>query len=139
MSGLRTIARFLLMRRHRSKSPTGILPMEEVRSAVVFRDPKEPCPDRDIKRFFDSYNIPYRIISEFDRDVRSNEDLFISITAKTSVSERYAASSSRARFKVGRRPVGHNVYDIVLTNPGELYKSESVAFAAICDFLRMVR
>lgn len=139
MSGLRTIARFLLMRHHRSKVPTGILPLSEIRTAVVFRDPKEPCPDRDIQRFFDSYGIKYRIISEFDKDVRASEDLFISITAKTSVSERYSATSSTSRFKIGRRPVGHNVYDVVLSNPEDFHRSELVAFGVICDFLRTVR
>lgn len=139
MSGLRTIARFLLMRHHRSKTPTGILPLSELHSAVIMCDPKDPCPEKDIKRFFEPYGISYSIISEFDKDIRTGSDIFISLTGETSISERYAAMSSTARFKVGRRQIKRDVYDLVVYNPApESFNGETLAFCAICEMLKKI-
>lgn len=137
--GFRTVIRFLMMRRHRSKVPTGIVPLSFIRSAVIYRDPKEPSCIREIKRYFEPKGIIVREISEFDSDIRTDEDLFIAISTFPSLSERYAATSSTAKFKVGRRQLKGNVYDLVVSDNSEMPKSQSTAFAAITEFIDKIQ
>ena len=137
---IRTVLRFLLMRAHRSKVPTALVPLERVRSVVIYRDPKEPVCEREFHKYFDPLGIEVRIISEFDRNVRTSSDLFISTASASCVSERYAALSSTALFKVGRRQLRPDVYDLVVTDPDpENPVPQPVAFAQICQILDRIR
>lgn len=139
MSAFRTALRFLLLRRHRSKTPTGIVPLSRIRSVAVYRDPVEPSCEREIHRFFDPLGITVNIISEHDRNIRTGEDLFIAINSETCISERYAAASSTAIFKVGRRQTGKDIYDLVVSNPEDTQKGQAVAFAAIIEILKVIK
>lgn len=139
MEALHIIARFFARRAHRSKTPTGLLPLSQIHSATVFRDPEEPEPNIALHRFFDPLGIEVTTISQHDRNVRSGGDLFIALSSQKSISEEYAALSSTARFKVGRRQLPGNVYDLVYTDPeGEVQRQED-AFKAISALLEKIR
>lgn len=137
---MRTLLRLLLMRFHRSKVPTGIVPLSRIHSVVIYRDPREPVCEREYHRFFDPLGIEVTVISEFDRNIRTGSDLFIATSSFPSVSEKYAAISSTASFKVGRRQLKHRVYDLVVSDVDvEAPVSQTAAFAEICNLLKKIQ
>ena len=142
MSLYKKMIRLMCLRRHRSRIPTGFVPLSEVRTAVVFFDESDPhCEPLKlhIKDYFGKKEIEVRMISAFDRDIRTSSDLFIALNGRPGIDERYAACSSGARFKVGRHPIKGNVYDLVLTDTGEEPSDVADAFAAIENMLEKIQ
>ena len=120
MKLLRKIKRYLCICGHRSTVPTGIIPLKDIRTAVIFVDGAdvglEPTKVRILK-FFGDNGIKVRFISADDKDIRTSSDLFIALNGHKSIDERYAASSSTARFKVGRHQMPRQLYDFVVADP----------------------
>lgn len=134
MSFSRKVLRRLCLRAHRSKTPTEILPLSEIKSAVVYVDATEPYCEPfklKLKDFFSKRGIDTTIVSEFDKDLRTSSDFFLALNPKPCINELYAATSSGARFKAGRHQLGNGLYDLVVIDaPGEPLPMKD-AFAAI--------
>ena len=66
-------------------------------------------------------------------------DLFISLLPMNSYPLEYMARSSRARFKVGRRQLEGNVFDLVVMDPSDKSLSQKEAFGEIVKLLETVK
>lgn len=123
MSFSRKVVRWFCLGAHRSKVPTSLLPLSEVKSAVVYVDATEAYSEPfklRLKDFFGKRGIELEIISEFDKDLRTDSDFFLALNPVPCINERYAASSSTARFKAGRHQFKRDIYDlVVLDAPGD--------------------
>lgn len=141
MNPLRVLLRFLLMHSHSSKVPTEITPLSRIHSAVIYVCQDDPhCEPAKImmKHFFESRGISVRIICSYDKDIRTSSDLFLAMNNKVGVSERYAARSSSAKYKVGRHQLRHNVYDVVVSDTSEEPMKVDVMFDAVEKILLKV-
>lgn len=141
MNPLRVLIRLLCMHSHSSKAPTGITPLCDIRSAVIYVCQEDPhCEPAKVmmRHFFESRGISVRIISSYDRDIRTSSDLFLAMNNKVGISERYAARSSSAKYKVGRHQLRRNVYDVVVSDTSEEPMKVDVAFESVKDILLKV-
>ena len=113
------LIRNLFMRRHRSTVPTGLVPLSDLGSAVLFLDNPSDLDEPQkiaIGKFFRQHGIELSFLYADDEELRSSSDLFISLSPSGDVNERYAAGCSRARFKVGRHQLPGDIYDFVVTD-----------------------
>lgn len=142
MSLVRKLIRLFCTPSHRSQVQTGLLPLQDIKSATVFVDENEagfePLKLR-IKEFFSSRGIEVVFLSAFSKDIRSTSDLFIALNAKPSIDERYAAASSSARFKIGRHALKKGTYDFVVSDPEEVPAPVSEVFDVIEKLLCSVK
>ena len=142
MSLKRKIARRLCLRSHRSRTATGVMPLSEVYSVVVFTDDAatglEPLKVA-IKSFFAKGGAVVRFIRADDEDLRTSSDMFIALNSRPSIDERYAAMSSGARFKIGRHQFPGQVYDLVVADPGEEPASATEAFTLIQQLITSIK
>ncbi|MBR5906046.1 MAG: hypothetical protein IKZ51_06285 [Bacteroidales bacterium] len=115
----RKLIHFLRLRRNRSTVPTGLVPLSGLHSAVIFLenpgDISEP-QKVSVATFFKQHGIGISWLHSEDEELRSSSDLFISLALSGDIFERYAASCSSARFKVGRHQLKGDVYDFVMTD-----------------------
>lgn len=122
MSFTRKVVRWFCIGAHRSKVPTGLMPLTDIKSAVVYVDATEaycePFKLR-LKDFFGKKGIDLRIIGEFDKDLRTDSDFFLALNPKPCINERYAATCSTARFKAGRHQIKRGVYDLVVADAAD--------------------
>lgn len=139
MAGLRTILRLFLLYGHRSKVPTGIYPLDSIESVAVLRSPDEYAVDRMITEFFRPRNIRVRLLSKEDPDLRTDEDLFISLLAEPDIDELYAALSSKAKFKIGIHNLRPDVYNMVVTVADSEDVRQVAFFETIQDILTKIR
>lgn len=134
------LSRYLSARRHRSPVATGILPLADVHSVVVFVDGAdqglEPTKIR-IQKFFEGRSVTF--VSARDKNLRTSSDAFIAINSVPSVDERYAAVWSTARFKAGRHQLPGQVYDLVVSDPGEEPSPVSTAFEAMSNLITQIK
>lgn len=139
---LTKLRRYLSIGSHRSKVPTGIVPLKEIRKAVVFVDTAddglEPTKVR-IKKFFGDNGISTTFISAADAKLRTQSDLFIAVNGHKSVDEEYAASASSARFKVGRHQLKRQVYDCVVADPTDQPVPVGAAFDLMMKVLTNIK
>lgn len=141
MNPLRVFLRLLLMHSHSSRRPTGITPLSQIHSVVIYVCQDDPhCEPAKImmKHFFESRGINVRIICSYDRNIRTSSDLFLAMNNKVGISERYAARSSTAKYKVGRHQLRRNIYDVVVTDSSEEPMKVDVMFDAVKDILLKV-
>ena len=134
------LRRYLSASRHRSPVATGILPLKDIHSVVVFVDGAdaglEPLKIR-IQKFVQGCSVKF--VSARDKDLRTSSDAFIAINSTPSVDERYAAVWSTARFKVGRHQLPHQVYDLVVSDPGEEPAPVGTAFEVMSNLITQIK
>ena len=138
MSLKRKLIRFFAMRRHRSTVPTGLAPLSDLHSAVLFLDKPDDLEEPQktaITRFFKQHGITLSFLYDDDEDLRTSSDLFISLSAIGGVNERYAATSSAARFKIGRHQLKGDVYDFVVTDGSPEPAQPMEAFKVVEHFI----
>lgn len=154
------LGRKLALRRHRSTTPTSLLPLHALHGALVFVEISEEEDDperiaRAVRQFFDYQGIPVRIISPRKEDLNllgfrkkhireadgpRQEDLFVSLAASPeNFAAEFEARCSPARFKVGRCDFPDGVFDLVVAGPEDRQTSQAAAFAAIKDYLNKIR
>lgn len=160
MYGLITlIVRMNALRKHSSKEPTAITPLEGMKKVVLFLDSNELSSLRDTNRakaFFASRGIALEAYEMgIDRSdvnlwgifkkgrnlavARGDEDLFISLLKNDPFTVEYAARTSRAPFKIGRAQLRGGVYDVVFSNPEGSEFTQSEVLDAVLDFLVKVK
>ena len=142
MGFTRKLVRVFALRAHRSKVPTRLMPLSEIRSAVVYVNAVEPYCEPfklKLKEFFNKRGIELKIIGEFDKDLRTDSDFFLSLNPKPCINERYAASSSTARFKAGRHQLKGGVYDLVVSDTTPEPVAMKEAFEVIEKMLNNIK
>ena len=120
MKLLRKIIRRVCLRAHRSHTATGVIPLSEVFSVLVYIDDSEAGLEPlkvNIKTFFAKGGAVVRFVRADDDDLRTSSDLFIALNSQPDMDERYAAVCSGARFKIGRHQFPGQVYDLVVADP----------------------
>lgn len=138
MEFMRPVKRFLCMRRHRSSVPTGLVPISDIRTAVVFLNRHTDITEPDkvvITRFFEQNGVSWTFISPENEDIRTQSDLFMSLSPVESVHERYAATSSTARFKIGRHQIKGGIFDFVVIDNTVEPRPELDAFRVMRSFI----
>lgn len=131
--------RLLLLHHHRSKVPTGFLPLDRISSVAILRTPDEYAVDRVLIDFFKPLGIRLRLMSKEDKDLLSDEDLFISLLAEADIDELYAAYCSKAKFKIGTHNLVKDVYNIVVTTTQDGDARQVAIFNTIADILKKIR
>ena len=164
------------LRRHASKTPTGILPLSKIRSAVALIDVEDTsfdlCKNRMLL-FFREHNIhieifylDFRRLPDGERLITSingtilrkdlnwfgrpsdetlrllslcEPDLLISAIRDKDYAYEFIVSSSPARFKVGRKQLQNEVFDIVLSEREDKILSEADAFENMAKLLEKIR
>ena len=139
---MRKIIRRVCLRAHRSHTATGVIPLSEVFSVVVYIDDSEAGLEPlkvNIKTFFAKGGAVVRFVRADDDDLRTSSDLFIALNPQPDIDERYAAVCSGARFKIGRHQFPGQVYDLVVKDPGEVPASAAEAFAMIQKLITSIK
>lgn len=150
-----SFCRRMALNRNRSRVPTSLLPMTQVRGAAVFVDADDAALCGEIRRFFDDKGIPVRILCPQKRDVNwmgymksrvrtaggpREEDFFISLAASPeNFAAEYEARCSTARFKAGRFRLPGDVFDLIVELPAETADDPAAVFAAMKDYLNKIR
>ena len=156
---IRFLIRKLSIALHRSRKETHIMPLRNIRNAVVLLDWKAPDCAKTAelaKEFFGRRSIgvfiidasgrnSFNIFGRLRRRVRipakgkgkRAENLFISLVTEACYAEEYEARCSRAVFKIGRNKFSKPVYDMELGRGRKPY-SQVEAFLAIKDYLEKV-
>lgn len=136
------VKRWLFMRRHRSTVPTGLVPLSDMHSVVIYLDNADDLSEphkTKIRRFYEDSGLSVRFLYADDESLRTESDLFICLSSEGGINERYAAGSSSARFKIGRHQLKRDVYDLVVTDnspePGPVLD----AYQAIESYLLTIR
>ena len=119
MSLKRKLIRYFCMGRHRSSVPTGLVPLSDLHSVVMYLNSPEDLQEPQkitIGKFFKQHGMELSFLHADDEELRSDSDLFISLAPKSDVNECYAAGCSSARFKIGRHQIKGDIYDFVVTD-----------------------
>ena len=155
---LLNLFRRLALRSLEPAAPTILLPLREVKSALVYVDGSEG-PEagakikRSVQQFFDYHGIPVRVLqpgrSELDllgrpkgklrEELSAGTDLFVNLSVSPEdFTGEYLSRTVPARFKAGCRALEGNVYDLVAAPP-EGGRGQAAAFAAVRDLLVKIR
>ena len=131
------MARRWALRRLPAPAPTSLLPMQEIRSAVVYVDGQTTAEDpavavRLVQRLLTDRGIAVRILCPQKQDLNwfgrlkpavrggTDADLFLSLAASPdNFTAAYEARCSTARFKVGRCALPDRVFDLVAASPAQ--------------------
>lgn len=153
------LVRRIALKKHASTVPTGLLPLSEVRKAVVLLSAMDPDVEiirKEAKKFFEPFDIEVLFLAPMKWDINCfgwlkeksrcpegkerNEDLFISLEQDRDcfVAE-YELKCSTARFKVSRFQLKGDVADISVFNPDGAIPRTPEAFSVIRDFLLRIR
>lgn len=154
---LKRLVRRRALRKHTSTVPTGIVPLDRIRRAVVFIDPSTQAVGvlcDQVRSFFAGKGIPVRILSPQPRDLNwygrmrrsylapgadEAEDLFISLVAPDRFASAFAAVASPARFKVGRAQLPGGTYDIVIKDREDVCESAIIVFKTMTQLLNQIQ
>ena len=174
MGTLKEIVRKVSLKRCRSRVPTGIMALKDIRSAAVLMDArKEDCEQckNAVLDFYHRNGIAGEIYYFDLRDIEKGErlftavgttvlkrdlnwygkpspsivstlkarssDLLISLIDSSDFTLDYLVSSAEARFKIGRKELGDNVFDIVLNGTDALGQYE--VFERVKDLLSKIQ
>lgn len=66
-------------------------------------------------------------------------DIFISLIKDPDFAIEYMARTSKARFKIGRKQMDGNLFDLVVSDPADKNLSEMESFQAIKGYLTKIR
>lgn len=148
------------IRHRRSKTPTTLLPLRELKEAIVLLDWNAPDAQQTsdaLVAFFGKAGIkvtfikpgskglnPFGRFKNRDRlpegrKVRRHEDLFLSLLPGSSYAEEFEAFCSPARFKIGRGVFRDRVYDFHITDPEGAVSSQYEVFGTVRDFLLKIK
>ena len=164
------------LKRHESKVPTGILPLDKIKTYVAIVDVEDPTCDTcktAVLNFFRAHNIrgsiffqDFRKIGSEDRLITSiqttitkkdldwigrpskykqgvleeqNPDVFISLIKDPEFAIEYMTKTSKARFKIGRKQMDGNLFDLVISDPAGKNISQLESWEAIKNYLGKIQ
>lgn len=169
---VKDIFRKRTLKKHASTVPTGILPLDQIKSYVAIIDVEDTSYDTcksAIMNFFRSMDIrgavffqDFRKIGSEDRLITSiqttitkkdldwigrpnkyklgvleeqNPDVFISLIKDPDFAIEYMTKTSKARFKIGRKQMDGNLFDLVINDPVGKDISQLESWGAIKNYL----
>lgn len=157
MTPISFIARPFLLHKNRSKVQTSILPLSEIRRAVILIDKAEDEYQKAIDKvaeFFRKKNIDAIILCPGKKDLslwgkikRSRrypdpkdtvEDLLISLYSENKFEAEYEIVCSNSRFKIGRYNLGKDIFNIILTDPEDKSPKQWEVFDTVKDLLEKI-
>lgn len=164
------------LRKHASTVPTGILPLNQIKSYVAIIDVEDTSYDTcksAILNYFRSLDIrgavffqDFRKIGSEDRLITSiqttitkkdldwigrpnkyklgvledqSPDLFISLIKDPEFAIEYMARTSTAKFKIGRKQMDGNLFDLIISDPAGKDISQMESFNAIKTYLEKIK
>lgn len=164
------------LKRHASATPTGIIPIEKIKSYAAIIDVEETSYDTcktTIINFFRHYEIngiiffqDFRNIGNGDRLITSiqttitkkdlnwygrpsnyklkvledrDPDILICLIKDPSYPIEYLVRTSHAKFKIGRRQLDGNVFDLVVQDPENKRITQLESFYAVRDLLLKIK
>lgn len=147
------LARKIALRKHISTVPTGLIPLKSIHRVTMLVDGMDTDSDSlrgMARRYFSSRGISLNTVFLQRSEVNwhglpkhpdiSNPDLFLSFVTTESFTADYIARCSTARFKVGRRQLDGDVFDVVIADPeGQLFPLQTKAFETVAELLSKVR
>lgn len=173
---VKNIFRKRSLRKHASAVPTGILPLNQIKSYVAIIDVEDTSYDTcksAILNYFRSLDIrgavffqDFRKIGSEDRLITSiqttitkkdldwigrpnkyklgvleeqNPDLFISLIKDPEFAIEYMARTSTAKFKIGRKQMDGNIFDLIISDPAGKDISQMESFNAIKTYLEKIK
>ena len=173
---VKNIFRKRSLRKHASTVPTGILPLNQIKSYVAIIDVEDTSYDTcksAILNYFRSLDIrgavffqDFRKIGSEDRLITSiqttitkkdldwlgrpnkyklgvledqNPDLFISLIKNPEFAIEYMARTSTAKFKIGRKQMDGNLFDLIISDPAGKDISQMESFNAIKTYLEKIK
>lgn len=173
---VKNIFRKRSLRKHASTVPTGILPLNQIKSYVAIIDVEDTSYDTcksAILNYFRSLDIrgavffqDFRKIGSEDRLITSiqttitkkdldwlgrpnkyklgvledqNPDLFISLIKNPEFAIEYMARTSTAKFKIGRKQMDGNIFDLIISDPAGKDISQMESFNAIKIYLEKIK
>ena len=173
---VKNIFRKRSLRKHASTVPTGILPLNQIKSYVAIIDVEDTSYDTcksAILNYFRSLDIrgavffqDFRKIGSEDRLITSiqttitkkdldwlgrpnkyklgvledqNPDLFISLIKNPEFAIEYMARTSTAKFKIGRKQMDGNLFDLIISDPAGKDISQMESFNAIKIYLEKIK
>ena len=149
---LTLLVRKIAVKRHACTAPTCIMPIGDVKRAVVFvdNDADADFAAKAVKKFFEAYGIPVLIICPQKWDINLfgwlkkpklqeaadfNADLLISLAGVENFAAEHFVKCTPARFKVGRFELPGNVFDIVISNREHQLPRQPAAFEIVKEYL----
>lgn len=149
------LIRHIMIRRHASHAPHGILPLSRIRCATVLVDPEDTEAEAvcsNIEQYFGERNISLHICRPVKKDLSiigcmknscrgegfpdRDAELFISLMDREdNFLSDYESSRSRAAFKIGRRQLPGKVFDIVVSDPEGSKACQEDVFEFIKEYL----
>lgn len=154
------LLRLIALRRNESNTPHGLHPLNAIREATVLVAPQQEDSDAvraAVSQFFSYNNIPVHIFcptckdidlagtikkkSRGERAAQGAGELLISLAdPEDAFWAEYEARCSRACFKIGRRQLKGDVFDLVILPPesGNI-PSQSAVFSEIKNYLNIIR
>lgn len=135
LNPIKLIARRKTLRKCASKVSTGIIPLSEIKTAMVYIERNSldwGATERKVHRYFEGKDIQVETVVLNSLDVdwigksrhnktghsfeEGHEDLLISLLPVNSFALKYCAVSSQAKFKIGREQIRRNVFDLVVND-----------------------
>jgi len=133
---------------------SGIIPLREIKTAMVLCEMPAPDLKEAADAFFGKCGISWSLVELRNKDVNwwgkpsdtliksvadAHPDLFISLCAGTHFPGIVLASHSAARFKIGRQRINGKVFDVVISDPMEGSISAAESFKAISSYLEKIQ
>ncbi len=159
-SPLKYVLRHFALKKSASRMPQGIVPISGIRSAAVFVDRELPgaqAAEDAVRKFFSAHGIELLILSpEKDQlnyagfmrrkfrmpaGAQRTEDLFVCLSDNPmNFAAEFETRCSPAGFKVGRRQIPGDVFDLVVCPPsGGKEVDQRAAFDEIAGFLLKIK
>ena len=138
---IKNIFRKRSLKRHASVVPTEILPLSKIKSYVAIIDVEDPsfdaCKTTITKKDLDWLGRP----NKYKMGVLEERapDVFISLIKEPDFAIEYMARTSKARFKIGRKQLGGDLFDLVVSDPAGKDLSQLDSFNAMKSYLGKIR
>lgn len=157
---LKYVLRHFALKKSASRVPQGIVPISGIRSAAVFVDRELPgaeAAEAAAREFFSAHGIEIMVLSperqqlnyagfmrrkfRMPAGAQRTEDLFVCLSDNPmNFAAEFESRCSPAGFKVGRRQIPGEIFDLVVCPPsGGKEVDQRAAFDEIAGFLLKIK
>ncbi len=167
MAGIKEIARKRQLSSLEKVKPTGIIPLGKISSMLVLLDGTQQGCEEELEKFASGHGISLRTVylawaveskTPAEATIRKEDldwagrpsdekcgplldpapDLLVSLVDGTPYPLEYLAKRCDARFKVGRKQLPGDTFDVVFPEPRGEHHTQSEAFSQIVKFLETI-
>lgn len=152
------VVRLIALWRNHSKNTHSLMPLRQIKNAVVFVDGSEADAQLvagKVESFFSGKGIKATIFGRGvkeqnfagflkskmrkEKRISAEEDLYISLINRSDdFASLYEAICRPAKFKIGRLCGRNDIYDLVINDPEGSKCKQDVVFDQICNYLEMI-